>query len=134
MRANQRGTTLIGELLALTIIAGALVLLLTGLSTSSMGVAIQEQRVAAENYARRQMEAIKAAPYQADPTAVPYPTVAVTGVYSIRVEVSYWISPTGPFTPTVQAESGLQGLQVRVYGQNATQPMFTLEDYKADQS
>lgn len=134
MRANQKGTTLIGELLALAIIASALVLLLTGLSTSSMGVAIQEQRVATENYARRQMEAIKSAPYQADPTAIPYPTVAVTGVYSIEIEVSYWISPTGPFTSTMQAESGLQSLLLRVYGQDATQPMFTLEDYKADKS
>ncbi|OGO04294.1 MAG: hypothetical protein A2Y73_00175 [Chloroflexi bacterium RBG_13_56_8] len=129
---NQRGATLLGELLALAIVGGALFILLTGLSTSSRGVAVEEQHVTAENYARKQIEAIKAVPYQANPTVVPYPTIEVEENYEVEVQVTYWLSPTGPFVPVVQPASGLQNIQVQVFAEGESQPTFILDTYKVD--
>ena len=61
MVRDERGSTLVGELIALAIVGTALVALLSGLSTSSLGVRVVEHRVSAENVARSQMEEIKKA-------------------------------------------------------------------------
>lgn len=112
----------------------ALLVLLGAFSPGSAGVAIVQQRVTAENLARRQMEAIKAAPYQAAPAATPYPTVPAPSNYTLEIEVSYWVSATCTFTSSVPAEDqGLQWITVTVHSaQRAGKPVFTLEDYKGD--
>ena len=71
--ADDRGSTLVGELIALAIVGTALVALLSGLSTSSFGVRLVEHHVSAETVARNQMEAIKAAP--TSPTPLRSPTL-----------------------------------------------------------
>ena len=75
VRAHERGATFVTELVALAIVGLALLVLISAFSPGSAGVAVVQQRVTAENLARRQMEAIKASPYQVNPTTAPYPTV-----------------------------------------------------------
>jgi type II secretory pathway pseudopilin PulG len=134
MVRDERGSTLVGELIALAIVGTALVALLSGLSTSSLGVRVVERRVSAENVARSQMEAIKAAPYQPNPAAAPYPTVSVPSGYDLTIGVSYWMTATGTFTSTLpETDSGLQRIRVEV--RPAGEPdsiAFALEDYKGD--
>ena len=115
MLSGDSGSTLVGELVAVAILGLALVVLLSAVSTGLMGMAIVEKRVVGENLARRQLEAIKAADYQANPIGLPYPTIPVAGAYSVTVTVTHWISPTGPFTTAAQSpDSGLQCITVTV--------------------
>lgn len=134
MVTEERGSTLVGELIALAIIGTALVALLSGLSTSSLGVRVVEHHVSAENVARSQMEAIKAAPYQPNPTAVPYPGVSVPSGYDLTIDVSYWMTATGSFASALpETDSGLQHIRVEV--RSTSDPgsiSFALEDYKGD--
>lgn len=134
MHKDDRGSTLVGELIALAIIGTALVAFLSGLSTSSLGVSVVERRVSAENLARSQMEAIKAAEYQPNPTAVPYPAVAVPSGYELRVSVSYWMTATSSFQAALPEEdSGLQHIRIEVRpSDDADSLAFALEDYKGD--
>lgn len=134
MHVRESGATLVGELLALAIIGSVIVIMLSGLSTSSAGVAIVRQRVTAENYARQQMEMIKAAAYRVDPTAVPYPSVALTSSYTMTVGIRYWISPTFTITvPTAELDQGLQEVTVSVASSRAPETsLFVLQGYKGN--
>lgn len=129
---SEGGNTLIGELMALAIVGATLVILLNGLGVSSQGVMQVERRVKAENLARQQVEAIKSADYQANPTAVPYPTVVAGGSYALDLGVAYWDAAGETFGDVVPAEdSGLQRITVDVYvNTDPTHSVFTLETYK----
>ncbi len=131
---RERGTTLVGELLAIAIIGTVVVVLLSGLSASGLGVAVVRQRVTAENYARQEMEAIKMASYRANPTTVPYPMVTISAPYSMSVGVRYWISPTFTVSvPVSGTDQGLQEITIDVYAEQATtSPVFTLQGYKGE--
>lgn len=128
----QPGATLVGELLAIAIVAVAFVVLIAGLATSGRSVSIVEQRVAAENYARREMELIKGAPYHANPTSVPYPMVSYSSPYTVSVQVSYWVSPS--FTSVMPGtDTGMQKVTVQVYSlQRGSSHVFALEGYKVN--
>lgn len=130
MRRGERGNTLVGELVALAIMGTAVMMLLSAFAPSSKGVALVRKRVIAENLARRQMEAIKAADYQPDPTAVSYPAVTEDR-YDVDVGVGYWISSTETFTTSVH-DDGLQCITVTVSYTPANQMLFRLVDYKGD--
>lgn len=132
MIKQQRGSTLIGALVMMSVAVTTFAIILGGFATSSKGVAIVSQRITAENYAREQMETIKAGTYQANPTTVPYAQVTTLDHYTVNVLVGYWITPTGPFSANVQGEdSGLQAITVSVYSTlQPDWPLFTLEDYK----
>jgi type II secretory pathway pseudopilin PulG len=134
MHGRQAGVTLVGELVALAIIGTVIAILLTGLSTSSSSVAATRQRITAENYARRQMETIKAAPYRRDPTAAPYPMASVAGGYTVTVGIRYWLTPTFRTTvPTTVTDQGLQEVTVSVFTWRAPQqPTFVLQGYKGN--
>ncbi|HHX44133.1 MAG TPA: type II secretion system protein [Chloroflexi bacterium] len=134
MIRDDRGSTLVGELIALAIVGTALVALLSGLSTSSFGVRLVEHHVSAETVARNQMEAIKAAPYQPNPTAVPYPTVAVPPGYHLDIEVSYWVTATHTFAPALpDTDGGLQRIRVAVHSlSDPDSTAFSLEGYKGN--
>lgn len=131
MMREQRGGSLVGDLVTLAIVGAALLIMLMGLSTSSGSVALVEQRVSAENYARQQIELIKQAAYRPNPTAQPYPTVQPSGIYTHSVEVTYWISATQTFSGSPPTpDNGMQKITVRVYGNG--RPLFVLEDYKVN--
>ncbi len=132
--ARARGAALVSELIALAIIATVIVLLLSGISTAGAGVVAMREHVAAENYARTQMEAVKAAPYRVNPTAEPYPTIAVPSYLTVTVGVRYWISPTFTTTvPTEETDQGLQEITVVVYSAlSPFEPAFQLQSYKGN--
>jgi len=132
MRRREAGATLVGELVALLIIGLVLVALLSGLSTSSAGVAAMRQRVTAENLARRQMETIKAAPYRVNPTVEPYPLAPATEGYTVTVAVRYWLTPTFTITvPITETDQGLQEMTVSVFtARSPDEPVFVLQGYK----
>ena len=129
---NEAGYSLLGELVALGLLGATLVILLNGLGLSSRSVMMMERRVSAEGYARRQVELIQSADYQVDPTAVPYPTVAASGVYSLTLGVNYWMPDSETFQEALpDTDSGLQRVTVSVYTQaDPSVPVFTLESYK----
>lgn len=134
MGGRETGASLVGELVALLIIGLVLVALLSGLSTSSASVAAMRQRVTAENLARRQMEAIKAAPYRLNPTVQPYPLAPVTEGYTVTVAVRYWLTPTFTTTvPITETDQGLQEMTVSVATEHAPdKTLFVLQGYKGD--
>ncbi len=59
LRSSERGSTLIGQLVALTIIGMTLMIFSAALFTGSKGVLTVRQEVSAHNLACQQMEAIK---------------------------------------------------------------------------
>ena len=130
MRVGERGNTLVGELVALAIVGAAVMMLLGAFGPSSRGVSLVRHRVVAENLARRQMEEIKGADYQPDPTAVPYPSVSEPN-YEVDVSVSYWLSDTETFGGSVH-DDGLQWITVTVSYQPSGRLLFRLADYKGD--
>ena len=129
--SGERGATLVGQLAALAVMGIAVVVLLSGLASGSRGISIVQERVTASNYARHQMEAIKASTYRANPTVLPYPVVPAPGIYTTTVAVSYWVSPT--FQTTIPGEdSGLQLITVTVESTlDPGEDLFALEGYKA---
>lgn len=134
MGTDERGSTLVGELIALAIAGTALVALLSGLSTSGLGVRAVAHRVTAEGVACSQMEAIKAAPYQPNPTAVPYPRTAAPAGYAVTIDVSYWVTTTGTFAADIPpTDGGLQRIRVEVRPADDPDSIaFALEGYKGD--
>ena len=136
MIGQQRGSTLIGALVMMSVAVTAMAIILGGFSTSSKGTALVSQRIKAEIYAREQMETIKSETYQANPTTVPYAQITTPDHYMVDIIVGYWITPAGPFAASVQGEdSGLQAITVSVYSTVRPEwPLFTLEDYKGSRS
>lgn len=132
MDTRGRGAALISELIALAIISMVILLLLSGISTAGAGVVAMREHVTAENYARTQLEVIKAAPYRVNPTIQPYPTIATQSHYSVTVGVRYWVSPTFTTTvPTDETDQGLQEITVIVYSAlSPFEPAFKLQGYK----
>jgi type II secretory pathway pseudopilin PulG len=130
MRVGERGNTLVGELVALAIVGAAVMMLLGAFGPSSRGVSLVRRRVVAENLARRQMEEIKDAEYQSDPTDVPYPAVSEDN-YDVDISVSYWLSDTETFTSSVH-DHGLQWITVTVSYTPSSRVLFRLADYKGD--
>lgn len=132
-RSAQCGYTLLSVLVALAIIGAALMILLSALSTTSRGVSAVNQRVTAENLARTQMEDIKSADYRPNPTAEPYPTIALPSAYTMTIEVSYWVSSTAQFESSVPATNTLQRVEISTYSERQPgSPLFVLQGYKGD--
>jgi hypothetical protein len=120
---------------AIAIIALALGIFVLGLAASGQGVRLVDYRVSAENLARRQMELIKAAPYQVDPTAVPYPALVPPARFTIETQVSYWEpEPAAMFQEDLpEVDHGLQRITVRVVSvSDPDTPTFVLEGFKGD--
>ncbi len=127
--SGETGQSLVEVLVAVAIVGLALVIIIAGLSTGSMGVRTASDRVTAENLARSQLELIKDAAYSPDPTVSPYPTVFPLPGYPVTVEIEYWIAPSGPFTSTVR-DDGLQKVAVGISG--VAGALVQLEGYKVD--
>jgi len=128
-RHGEGGFSLVEELVALAIVAIGIAFVLSAIATASSGLRQIDQHVFAENLARSQLERIQEAPYSADPTAVPYPTVSPPADYGLSVTVEYWIAPNGPFT-TVLRNDRMQRITVGVTHQG--QPVLSVAEYKVD--
>lgn len=114
---GEHGFSLVEELVSLAVIAGGLVLLLGITATGATGVTMVTDEVSAETLARSQLELLKEAAYQPDPSVSPYPTVSAPAPYTVSTSIEYWdwdpVSGSGNFTSTV-VQDGMQRLTVTV--------------------
>lgn len=114
---DEGGFSLVEELVSLAVIAGGIVLLLGMTATGATGVTVVTDEVNAETLARSQLELLKEAAYQPDPSSSPYPSIAAPAPYTVSTTIEYWdwdpVSETGSFTSTVVLD-GMQRLTVTV--------------------
>ena len=127
--SSESGFTLVEELVTIAILGIGLAVLVAMVTTGVIGVNRVDHKVIGANLARSQLELIKNAAYEPDPTVNPYPTVATPANYSVAVTVEYWIAPSGPFTSTVRND-GLQKIIVTI-SYDGTQ-VEQVEGFKVD--
>lgn len=128
MQFQERGSTLIENLLAITIVSLCMTFILASLSASGRGIALIHARTVAENLARQQMELIKAAPFS-DSGDYAGALVAPPEGYTVAWAVSHWSSGSFQEAP---ATEGMQTITVTISLTNSGQTLTTLEDYKTD--
>ena len=122
MLRNEKGISILEELISLALIALVLIIFVGGLSVGSAGVGTVYKRVSSENLARAGLEHIKNVPYLEsgdyvdDITSV---TVPVPG-YSLMVEAQTLVEEGDPDT--------LQLITITVRSGEQTQ--FVMEGYK----
>lgn len=126
---DQAGFSLVEELVALSLIALGLVLLVAMLSTGSFGVSTLGNKTTAGSLARNQLELIKAANYEPDPTANPYPAVPVSAPYSMSLTIEYWDATNDVFVSAVRND-GLQRVTVAI--SRAGKELVRMQDLKVD--
>ncbi len=129
LSADEAGFTLVEELVAISLLAVGVILLLAMIGTGTAGVTVHRDRALAQGVARSQLELVKNAAYKADPTAVPYPDVTPPTGFTVDVSVEYWDPTAGTFTTTMNT-SGLQRITTSVSRSGDT--LLALEDLKAD--
>lgn len=128
---DEKGTTLVEELVTVAIIGIGIVILVAMITTGVIGVRQVADKVLAESLARSQLEIIKDAAYRADPVSGPYPTVAPIPNYSVAVGIEYWNASTSEFVPDVRNDDdGLQKITVTV--SSAGTPLVQNAEYKVD--
>ncbi len=110
---NEKGATLVEELMTVAIISFGIVILVAMITTGVIGVRTVDDKVLSESLARSQLEMIKDAAYVADPGTSPYPSVTTISGYIVSVSIEYWNAGSGSFTPT-QMNYGLQKITVTV--------------------
>lgn len=126
---DEKGTTLVEELVTVAIIGIGIVILVAMITTGVIGVRHVADKVLAESLARSQLEIIKDAAYQADPVSTPYPAVAPIPNYSVAVGIEYWNASTSTFVSAVRND-GLQKITVTV--SSAGTPLVQNAEYKVD--
>ena len=126
---DETGQTLTDELVALAILAMLVSIVLLSISTGIAGVKTKDQRVAGETLARSQLELILDASYSADPTAIPYPTVAPITGYTVDTTIEYWNAASESFSSVVQNDD-MQKITVSVSGTEGQ--ILQLECYKVE--
>ncbi len=129
LSSEERGLTLVEELVTIAVIGLGIVILVAMVTTGAIGVRKVDDRVKAETMARSQLELIKDANYQPDPTANPYPTVSPLPDYQVTVDIEYWNASTETFTPTVR-DDGLQQITVSVTSDG--EDLVQIAEYKVD--
>jgi competence protein ComGC len=110
---NEKGATLVEELITVAIISIGIVILVAMITTGVIGVRTVDDKVLAESLARSQLEMIKDAAYEADPGTSPYPSVTTISGYIVSVSIKYWNAGSGSFTST-QMNYGLQKITVTI--------------------
>jgi len=116
---GEAGTGLVETLIAVGILGLALTALLSGVSTGSMAVSRTDERVAAENLARSQLEYTKSQPYQALPAT--YLTVTPSpDDYAVAVAAE----------PVPGGDSSIEKITVTV--SRGSKELLVVEDYKVD--
>lgn len=126
---DEKGTTLVEELVTVAIIGIGIVILVAMITTGVIGVRQVADKVLAESLARSQLEIIKDAAYRADPVSVPYPAVAPIPNYIVSVGIEYWNASTSTFGSAVW-DDGLQKITVTV--SSAGTPLVQTAEYKVD--
>ena len=126
---NEKGATLVEELVTIAIIGMGIVILVVMITTGTLGVRRIDDDVRAQSLARSQIELIKDAPYEVDPTTSPYPSVVGISGYSVSLDFEYWNASTGSFQSGWRND-GLQKITVTV-SSGATQ-LAQVSEFKVD--
>jgi hypothetical protein len=126
---TEGGATLVEELVTIAIIGLGIVILVAMITTGALGVKQVDDSVRADTLAKSQLELIKDAPYQADPTLSPYPTVSNLPGYSIAVGIEYWNASSNSFQSGLRND-GLQKITVTVTSGPAQ--ITQIASYKVD--
>jgi len=126
---NEKGATLVEELVTIAIIGMGIVILVVMITTGTLGVRRVDDDVRAQSLARSQIELIKDAPYEADPTTSPYPSVVGISGYTVSLDFEYWNASTGSFQSSWRND-GLQKITVTV-SSGATQ-LAQVSEFKVD--
>lgn len=117
--SGEAGVGLVEALIAVGILGLALTALLSGVSTGSMAVSRNDERVAAENLARSQLEYVKSQPYQALPAT--YATVT-------PCPADYGVAVTADLVPG--GDGRIEKITVTV--SRASKELLVVEDYKVE--
>ena len=118
MLRNERGISILEELIALAIIALSLTIFVGGLSVSSAGVGTVHKRVSSENLARAGLEQIKNVPYEIG-----------EGAYEAAIaEVPVPVSGYSLVVATQTLTNSLQLITITVM--SGEQTAFVMEGYK----
>jgi prepilin-type N-terminal cleavage/methylation domain-containing protein len=115
---SEQGFTLVEALVSVAILALALTVFLTGLSTGVLSASHSDRLSAAHELARSQMEYTKELPYQPAPTS--YATVTPVASYSI----------TASAAAIPEGDDDVQLIKVEVSKDGTV--VFTLEGYKVN--
>ena len=126
---SEKGATLVEELVTIAIIGMGIVILVVMITTGTLGVRRVDDDVRAQSLARSQIELIKDAPYEADPTTSPYPSVVGISGYTVSLDFEYWNASTSSFQSGLRND-GLQKITVTV-SSGATQ-LARISDFKVD--
>jgi len=126
---TEIGASLVEELVTIAVIGLGIVVLVAMITTGALGVKGTNDSVRADILAKSQLELIKDAPYRADPTSAPYPTVSSLPGYSVAVGIEYWNISSSSFQAGVRND-GLQKITITVTS-GATQ-ITQLVDYKVE--
>ena len=120
----QAGATLIEVLVALGILASAIVILITGLSTGSFAVRSTDTLTTASDLAAVQLESIKAANYVTGTAA--YAAIPAPSGYTIAQTISYWSGSLFTSNPAADT-TGMQWITVTVTFNGGS---FKVSNYK----
>jgi len=126
---DQNGVALVEELVSVAIIGLGIVILIAMITTGVLGARQVDDKVSAEVLARSQLELVKDAAYQADPSSSPYPAVAAVPGYSVTLNIDYWHAGNANFQSGLRND-GLQRITVTV-SSGGTQ-LVQLAEYKVD--
>ncbi len=116
---QQEGFGLVEVLVALAIVATAVIMFLTALSTGSGTVGLMYERTTAENLARSQLE------YTASQDYIPAPSsydtvVSVPSTFTVSAEAS----------PVADRDGNIQKITVTVYRDG--EPILSMESFKVN--
>jgi len=126
---DQNGVALVEELVSVAIIGLGIVILIAMITTGVLGARQVDDKVSAEVLARSQLELVKDAAYQADPSSSPYPAVAAVPGYTVTLNIDYWHAGNANFQSGLRND-GLQRITVTV-SSGGTQ-LVQLAEYKVD--
>ena len=119
-----RGVSLVEILVALSLMGGVTVMVLSALSTGTKAVVVLDELTTAENVAQAQLEYTKSVAYQSVPAT--YGLISsLPGSYTVTVDAEE-VFTNGEITPRAE----MQKLTVKVYHQ--TDLIFVKEGYKVD--
>ena len=102
LRKEERGLTLVEELVAVGVVGLGLVILVTMITTGAIGVRKVDEQVTGQTLARSQLELIKDADYEVDPGN--YPALSPVPGYSVNVQVSTLDAGLQKVTVTVSSQ------------------------------
>jgi hypothetical protein len=115
---SEAGAALTDALIGVAILAVALVVFLSGISTGSITTSSSDNRSTAHQLARSQLEYVKTLPYQ--PAGTDYPTVTPPPGFEVN----------SPALAIAEGDADIQRIAVEVLQDGAV--VYTLEGYRTD--